>query len=911
MDYPSTLNTENYSSKSQRFDELLREGISYIQNLSGEKWTDYNYHDPGITILEQLCFAITDLGYKSNFPIEDLLMLGVDDFDFEEKNLFIAPNKIFSSSPGTFNDFRRLIIDSVEEINNVWIETVKDNKINIKGLFDVKLQLKDNLSDEIHNDVINKTKLILSANRTLCSDLNDILILNKDTISIGADIVIDSFYVGEEILAKIFIEIEKRLNDKVKFVGFEFFEDKQISIDNIFQGVETTNGIILDDNLKDKTNQVYVSEIIEIIRNIEGVINLKNFVIFKNGIRIYDEIISFSNTSYPSLENIDTYFSENSESEINFIRNNTHYIIDKIIFSQIYDSNATNDNIAILKKYKRKSIIKGRFSKEQLKRYYSIINEFPAVYGLRDKELDPKASKARKAQMKQLKAYLLLFDQMMCNHSAQLANIRNIFSVDNVDKTFFSEVPTDISGLNEILKSKNTDDHKSKIDIIIEDKYSYIKRRNLFLDHILSRFGESFNSDLLKNIYQNENFEFSEIDCELYAINCKINYLKNISQLGNDRNKAHDFHSNGDTDLNCSGLENRIKLLLDIKENLIETKFNFDNSNVEFKEKYIWSAIDVKIKNGPKINVLGLPDYCYNNNKVNFYLKNYSFFKDLFSNAKFEKSYKIVHNDSSYILLYNSPEIIQPVKIFQSEKKLDCVKKIEEIISKIKDLNIQSEGFYLIENILLRPLNTDKFSLFVSKDNGKIIFKSHKIDDFVKLSEIRNELIDLLSDRSNYTIHKPSKDSNKYVISVFDIMDNKILMSTESFKTKVEARNTIENIIQKYVNKLKLKIEINSQSSSINNFPDNFNYSNELNIIFPEWPSRFQNIEFIKYVREIIDYYIPANIKYNLHFLNYKEINNLSEIFSEWKELKRINNRSKIDLVSLKLIQFLLSIKNE
>ena len=42
---------------------------------------------------------------------------------------------------------------------------------------------------------------------------------------------------------------------------------------------------------------------IEIIKNIEGVINIKDFVIFKNGIKIYDEIISFSENSYPSLEN--------------------------------------------------------------------------------------------------------------------------------------------------------------------------------------------------------------------------------------------------------------------------------------------------------------------------------------------------------------------------------------------------------------------------------------------------------------------------------------------------------------------------------------------------------------------------------------------------------------------------------
>ena len=126
MNYPETLNTEKFNSKSQSYDDLLELGMSLIQKFSGDNWTDYNYHDPGITILEQLCFAITDLGYKANFPIEDVLMIGVDNYNFEKSNLFIPPNKIFSSNPSTINDFRRLLIDSIEEINNVWVENVND-----------------------------------------------------------------------------------------------------------------------------------------------------------------------------------------------------------------------------------------------------------------------------------------------------------------------------------------------------------------------------------------------------------------------------------------------------------------------------------------------------------------------------------------------------------------------------------------------------------------------------------------------------------------------------------------------------------------------------------------------------------------------------------------------------------------
>ena len=41
---------------------LRQQGIRYLERLAGKAWTDFNAHDPGITILEQLCYAITDLG---------------------------------------------------------------------------------------------------------------------------------------------------------------------------------------------------------------------------------------------------------------------------------------------------------------------------------------------------------------------------------------------------------------------------------------------------------------------------------------------------------------------------------------------------------------------------------------------------------------------------------------------------------------------------------------------------------------------------------------------------------------------------------------------------------------------------------------------------------------------------------
>ena len=39
------------------FTAMRAEGINYIAGLSGKIWTDHNVHDPGITLLELLCYA--------------------------------------------------------------------------------------------------------------------------------------------------------------------------------------------------------------------------------------------------------------------------------------------------------------------------------------------------------------------------------------------------------------------------------------------------------------------------------------------------------------------------------------------------------------------------------------------------------------------------------------------------------------------------------------------------------------------------------------------------------------------------------------------------------------------------------------------------------------------------------------
>ena len=104
----------------------LRElGLARIQALSGKIWTDHNSHDPGITILEALGYAVTDLGYRTGFRTEDLLtrpdgLIG----PASETGLFPAQEAL-TCSPLTIADHRQVLL-RIRDVRNAWPDPMQD-----------------------------------------------------------------------------------------------------------------------------------------------------------------------------------------------------------------------------------------------------------------------------------------------------------------------------------------------------------------------------------------------------------------------------------------------------------------------------------------------------------------------------------------------------------------------------------------------------------------------------------------------------------------------------------------------------------------------------------------------------------------------------------------------------------------
>lgn len=95
--------------QSADFDLLLNQARLHLRDLAGKVWTDHNAHDPGMTILETLCFAIADLSYRTSFDVKDLMAGYTGGLDLPE-DLPLADIAL-PNHPLTIRDLRKVLLD--------------------------------------------------------------------------------------------------------------------------------------------------------------------------------------------------------------------------------------------------------------------------------------------------------------------------------------------------------------------------------------------------------------------------------------------------------------------------------------------------------------------------------------------------------------------------------------------------------------------------------------------------------------------------------------------------------------------------------------------------------------------------------------------------------------------------------
>ncbi|AOX03707.1 hypothetical protein BJP34_33575 [Moorena producens PAL-8-15-08-1] len=563
-----TISNAPPAHPGMNFALLRQEGIKHIERLGGKLWTDYNTHDPGITILEQLCYAITDLSYRLDFEMKDLLVPSAG----ENRKQFFTAREILTVNPLTINDYRKLLID-IDGVKNAWIKPIKNSQppiyydslrhtltfeaskrtqqVNLNGLYRVLIEKDKNVSDEA--SLIEKVKSKLNQHRNLCEDFASVEILPIEEITIFAEIEIEEGFDVNELMAQIYLGLDNFISPHLHFFTLKELLDQGKTPEAIFDGVPLEHGFIDDEKLDSfiKKDQLRTSDLISIISDIPGIKNVGSITISRDNSSESEELaLALDPNLTPQLKYIDCL-----TSNITFCKGqiscNPNLNKAKNYLESLRQKNPKTPSTTQIKDI---PIPVGQY--RELSDYESIQNDFPATYGIGEIGLPASASPKRKAQAKQLQAYLMFFDQLLANYLAQLEHTKDLLDFQTKNKTtYFYQELYSIPGAPEILNfEQNSPDGKwNDIDKI---------RRNRFLDHLMAQFCEKFTdySLLLYDLILEEKL----IDDKL--IDDKINLLQKYPQISAGRGKAFNYTDSSqvwDTD-NVSGLKQRICSLLGI-----------------------------------------------------------------------------------------------------------------------------------------------------------------------------------------------------------------------------------------------------------------------------------------------------------------------------------------------------------
>ncbi|MBW1297071.1 hypothetical protein [Aquimarina litoralis] len=553
-----TIPREVPKDSALSYEFLRAEGMQLIQKMAGDTWTDHNIHDPGITILEQVCYAITDLAYRMEFDIQDLL----GSHRTNTYDSLYSPATILTTNPVTLLDIRKMVID-VEGVKNAWVEKVIPKKTNEfgtitpKGLFRVFIE-KDGLFDIPGSRIIAAVREKLYACRSICEDFEEIKLLDTQGVRLQGVIEIsDTVDDVNELVANMLHRVGSHFSPRIPFYTLQQQLEKGKTTDEIFDGPRLYHGFIEDKDLVRayRKEEIQTSDVIKEIMDQPGILVIDKLALATGTNTIKNWLLPLDTSKTPILD------IDGTLSQLSFTSKGLTVSVDTEQIKRIYNQKRTEEGSRTLI-LQEKDIVLPETQAANLEQYYPIQNQFPMNYGIGEIGLPESASATRKAQAKQLSGYLLFFEQVVANYLSQLANFKNIMSFDGENSsTYFNQDLLDcVPGMSDLIGNKES--YTSYLKEMTADTSTGLLRKNKFLNHLLARFGEKFTSYgmVLKDTTDDQNTSDKKL------IKDKARFLKEYPVVSGCKAKGYDIKNDLWNTENISGLEKRIALKIGIED---------------------------------------------------------------------------------------------------------------------------------------------------------------------------------------------------------------------------------------------------------------------------------------------------------------------------------------------------------
>jgi hypothetical protein len=425
---------------SQDFNRLKQEGFIYIQEHMGADWTNLNPADPGVTILDQVCYALTELGYCNDFDLPDILT-GADGV-LKLDDQFYRPQQLFTTSPVTPDDYRRFLIDGVTGVENALVIPEKFEHLPGFRVYSVYLLTGSTYDKEAVANICKAAFFLLNKARNLGE-----LFLHPRAL------VVKEYYLSGTIGIKndtlqytLLRQMQDRINNyifpRVAPVGYDTVQATDTSVNEILNGPLLTNGYILAGTPGSKKNLLNVIDLPALLLAIPGMVSARGLSFFAsygdNPSSPPEPVTNISEISCLPGEMlvINLYASRtgmphtNEQLKITVAGNEIPFNPQNVL----PPVPSGTPGIPVSFVYGKSAGALDRLPSgiyRDINSYYSVQNTFPAIYGAGPQGTDAGASAFEKARVKQLKGYLTLIDQVLANQFSQLANVPVLFSFKN------------------------------------------------------------------------------------------------------------------------------------------------------------------------------------------------------------------------------------------------------------------------------------------------------------------------------------------------------------------------------------------------------------------------------------------------------------------------------------------------
>ncbi len=415
-----------------------------------------------------------------------------------------------------------------------------------------------------YRDVIEQVAEHLHTHRNLCEDFINICELLPEEIAVCSDIEIEAGADPDEILAEMFYRLEQHVSPVVNFYTIDELIDKGKTMEEIFEGPQLDHGFIDDEEFNEIQRRIELrsSDLINIIMDIPHVIAVKNLSLlsFIDGeFRLHEE------WRLPLANDQGRSPSFNPErSKIVFFQNGIPDYANRVYSKTLLKEKKAGDLRNKLQGHQNDLPVPvGEF--RDLGAYHLVQHEIPMTYRVGNIAVEASKTDLRKAQSKQLKAFMLFFEQFLVNYLAQLDHVKELFSWDDVQhSSYFSHSfdNSDLENIEELYINFPT----LAVDLkkIIENEKTALERRSRFLDHLVARFCEDFTE------YSLLMYKLDSGDSVSRVNQTKQTFLQNYAGLSQKRGQGYDYRDSLlDETTNpsmLSGFQQRVYGLLGIQD---------------------------------------------------------------------------------------------------------------------------------------------------------------------------------------------------------------------------------------------------------------------------------------------------------------------------------------------------------